>query len=50
MENLDYDGPTTTDPPGPDPDFAGPIQNISVAIGKEAVLSCPVTNLGPFKV
>ncbi|CAG0922432.1 unnamed protein product [Notodromas monacha] len=33
-----------------DPDFLGPIANISVPMGKEAVLECHVTNLGPFKV
>lgn len=32
------------------PDFAGPIKNVTVAIGREAVLSCSVTDLGHYKV
>ncbi|KAH0812525.1 hypothetical protein GEV33_010261 [Tenebrio molitor] len=31
------------------PDFAGPIKNVTVAIGREAVLSCSVTDLGHYK-
>lgn len=33
-----------------DPDFSKAIGNITVPIGREAVLSCSVTNLGPYKV
>lgn len=33
-----------------DPDFTGPIQNVTVAVGREAVLSCSVTDLGQYKV
>lgn len=32
------------------PDFMGPIQNVTVAIGREAILSCSVTELGHYKV
>ncbi|EEZ99076.2 lachesin isoform X1 [Tribolium castaneum] len=32
------------------PDFAGPIKNVTVPIGREAVLSCSVTDLGHYKV
>lgn len=34
----------------PDPYFTRPIENITVPIGKEAVLSCYVENLGNYKV
>ncbi|XP_047004756.1 uncharacterized protein LOC124623009 [Schistocerca americana] len=33
-----------------DPDFTDEIRNATVAVGREAVLSCPVSNLGPYKV
>lgn len=33
-----------------DPDFVGPIQNVTVAVGREAVLSCTVTDLGTYRV
>ncbi|KAG4069649.1 hypothetical protein HA402_014672 [Bradysia odoriphaga] len=32
------------------PEFAGPIVNVSFPIGREAVLTCNVANLGGFKV
>ncbi|XP_076305078.1 lachesin-like [Tachypleus tridentatus] len=32
------------------PDFAGPVPNISIAIGRDAVLECHVENLGIYKV
>ncbi|XP_056640219.1 lachesin-like [Diorhabda sublineata] len=32
------------------PQFIGPIQNVTVALGREAVLSCTVTDLGNYKV
>lgn len=32
------------------PDFIGPIKNVTVAIGREAILSCSVTDLGHYKV
>ncbi|CAH0553569.1 unnamed protein product [Brassicogethes aeneus] len=31
------------------PSFIGPIKNVTVAIGREAVLSCQVTELGHYK-
>lgn len=34
----------------PEPHFTGPIENITVAVGKEAILSCYVQNLGTYKV
>lgn len=34
----------------PEPFFTGPIENITVAVGKEAILSCHVQNLGTYKV
>lgn len=34
----------------PEPIFTGPIENISVPVGKEAILSCHVQNLGNYKV
>ena len=30
--------------------FAGPIENITVNVGREAVLECPVNHLGKYKV
>ncbi|CAG9808676.1 unnamed protein product [Chironomus riparius] len=33
-----------------EPSFTSPIKNISVSLGREAVLSCFVANLGDFKV
>uniref|UniRef100_A0A1B6DBF6 Ig-like domain-containing protein n=1 Tax=Clastoptera arizonana TaxID=38151 RepID=A0A1B6DBF6_9HEMI len=33
-----------------DPDFSGPINNVTVALGREAVLTCPVTDLAHYKV
>lgn len=36
--------------PDADPDFTGPIQNVTVAVGREAVLTCSVTELGHYKV
>ncbi|XP_037292449.1 lachesin-like [Manduca sexta] len=33
-----------------EPDFAGPIENVTVALGREAVLTCSVTDLGDYKV
>jgi len=32
------------------PSFAGPIQNVTVNVGREAVLECPVNFLGQYKV
>ncbi|CAH1992558.1 unnamed protein product [Acanthoscelides obtectus] len=32
------------------PQFSSPIENITVALGREAVLSCTVTELGNYKV
>ncbi|XP_045468329.1 lachesin-like isoform X2 [Harmonia axyridis] len=32
------------------PSFAEPIQNITVAVGREAILTCVVQNLNPYKV
>lgn len=32
------------------PQFTGPIENVTVALGREAVLSCSVTELGNYKV
>lgn len=34
----------------PEPNFTRPIENITVHVGKEAVLSCHVQNLGNYKV
>lgn len=33
-----------------EPYFASPLQNVSVPIGREAVLSCIVNNLGTYKI
>lgn len=33
-----------------EPNFSSPIQNVTVALGREAVLTCSVTDLGPYKV
>lgn len=33
-----------------DPDFSEAITNVTVPVGREAVLSCSVTDLGHFKV
>ena len=35
---------------GTDPMFAGPIQNVTVNVGREAVLECHVNNLRAYKV
>ncbi|KAJ9600123.1 hypothetical protein L9F63_009580, partial [Diploptera punctata] len=32
-----------------DPDFSEPIKNVTVPVGREAILSCLVTELGHFK-
>lgn len=32
------------------PCFVGPIQNVTVAVGREAVLTCVVDDLGQYKV
>ena len=32
------------------PTFSGRIKNVTVNVGKEAVLQCPVDNLGKYKV
>lgn len=32
------------------PHFTGNIRNVTVAIGREAILSCTVTELGHYKV
>lgn len=32
------------------PDFSGPIQNVTAAVGREAVLICTVNDLGHYKV
>lgn len=37
-------------PSAPIPEFSGPIQNITAAVGREAVLTCTVTELGQYKV
>ena len=34
----------------PRPDFAGRIHNVTVNVGREAVLECPVNHLGHYKV
>ena len=35
---------------GSDPMFAGPIKNVTVNVGREAVLECQVNSLGQYKV
>lgn len=34
----------------PEPDFGDVIKNVTVALGREAILSCIVDNLGDYKV
>ena len=34
----------------PRPSFAGRIQNVTVNIGRDATLECPVNHLGRYKV
>ena len=34
----------------PRPHFAGKIENVTVNVGREAVLECPVNHLGRYKV
>lgn len=41
---LDAEGGT------PEPDYEAPIQNVTVALGREAKLSCVVNNLGGYRV
>lgn len=36
--------------PGLEPSFTSPIKNISVSLGREAVLTCYVSNLQGYKV
>lgn len=33
-----------------EPEFVEPIDNLTIAVGREAVLSCTVSNLGKYKV
>lgn len=33
-----------------DPEFSSPIGNVTVPLGREAVLTCAVTNLGNYRV
>ncbi|XP_050313570.1 lachesin [Anthonomus grandis grandis] len=33
-----------------EPEFVGPINNLTVPVGREAILSCTVNNLGKYKV
>ena len=33
-----------------EPEFSEPIQNVTVAIGRDAQLSCTVENLGTYRV
>ena len=33
-----------------EPEFSAPIKNITVPLGREAVLTCSVTDLGNYKV
>ena len=35
---------------GSDPMFAGPIENVTVNVGREAVMECHVNNLKQYKV
>jgi hypothetical protein len=35
---------------GLQPTFADPLANVTVAIGREVTLTCPVENLGTYKV
>ena len=45
------DGPTASSPAGPLlPEFNEPIRNVTVPMGREAVLSCVISNLGEYKV
>lgn len=37
-------------PSAPTPEFSGPIENVTAAVGREAVLTCTVTELGHYKV
>lgn len=32
------------------PEFKKPIENVTVAVGREGVLTCSVSNLGRYKV
>lgn len=41
---------TWTSSSGSAPDFAEPMGNVTVPVGREAVLSCTVSNLGQYKV
>ena len=34
----------------PRPHFAGKIENVTVNVGREATLECPVNHLGRYKV
>ncbi|CAB3383354.1 Hypothetical predicted protein [Cloeon dipterum] len=51
---LDTLAIVTSVPAGPanseDPDFSNPIKNVTVPVGREAVLACMVTELGHYKV
>lgn len=33
-----------------EPDFLGPIENVTVPLGREAVLTCSVSDIGDYKV
>ncbi|XP_049834060.1 lachesin-like [Schistocerca gregaria] len=48
-----YQAPDSWAPPrlsSPEPEFAAPIGNLTAPVGREAVLSCVVDNLGKYKV
>jgi len=32
------------------PRFVGPVENVTVAVGREGILTCTVDNLGSYKV
>lgn len=44
------EAPTTPRPPSDAPEFEMPIVNLTVPVGREAVLSCTVDRLGKYKV
>jgi len=35
---------------GPEPEFLNPMENVTVALGREAILVCSVKNIGEHKV
>ena len=50
LDTLVAATPLPAAPTSEDPDFRHPIKNVTVPVGREAILACQVTDLGHYKV